>query len=153
MELSTVENQSASAASFAASLRFCSPNVLKRIGSDVLFRPALTVMTQFEVVDPKEQREALKTVGEHPFNMVVVVNCIRKDQVGPPVKIIYHNGFSKEAMKEAVGRIPGFQWLPKALKEQVFLVDGMAAGDLRRAVAAARLLVEAKSFSEACSMR
>ncbi len=150
MELSAVENQFAKAETFAKDLKFCCPNVLKRSGGDVWSVPAVTVITQFETVEPKERRKALEAALQlKQVTMIVPVNCIRKDQVPSPAQLIFHEGFSHHAMKNALGEIPGFNWLPRSVKERVLSVAGVAAGDLRRARITAKVLIQAHSLGEA----
>lgn len=150
MALSVEENQFAKAEPFAANLKYCNPSVLRRSAGDVSSVPALTVITQFEAIVPNERRSALKAATQfEPVTMVIPVNSIWREQVPSAMRLVYHEGFSQRAVKEALSKIPGFQWLPRNLKEKVLFVDGVAAGDLRRAQTAAKLLIHARALGEA----
>lgn len=144
LAVAPLDIESATLASFEAVLRQCGDNVVTR---EYLVKPMVLVVRGLEVLDPKYHAAALKAASKQR-RFVVLTNRVLRDHVQHPLQLMYHKGFTQAAMKAALNGVPGYHWLPRAIKEHMLYVDGMQAGDLRRALLAVELEVKARGVGE-----
>ena len=83
-----------------------------RIDRDGSLSPAVLLVTCLETVGTSNVQAALD-IAFKKQRVVVVANCIHKQMVKPPAQLIFHNGFSQDAIVKAMSQVPGYIYLPR----------------------------------------
>jgi hypothetical protein len=78
--------------------------------------PTILLLTGLETFDTNNMQAALDFIVNKQQvvkRVVVTANCIHKKMVSPPGQLIYHRGFSQDAVVKAMARVSGYNLLPR----------------------------------------